>query len=170
MRSFAVGSLVLAVLTVGVMAGVYAAFAFAVMPGLARTADRTFVEAMQRINVAILNGWFLVCFLGGLVLPALALVLTLQAFPSGTPGRSAVPWVVAGLVLYAATLATTFIVNVPLNNALVAAGSPDAITDVGAVRAAFEARWVTFNIARAVAGSAAFGCLAWALHLAGRGA
>ena len=66
MRSFATGSLLLAVLTVGLMAGVYAAFAFAVMPGLARTADRTFVEAMQRINVAILNGWFLVCFLGGL--------------------------------------------------------------------------------------------------------
>ena len=81
MRSFATGSLLLAVLTVGMMAGVYAAFAFAVMPGLARAADRTFVEAMQRINVAILNGWFLICFLGGLVFSALALVLSLRAFP-----------------------------------------------------------------------------------------
>ena len=170
MRSLATGSMLLAVLTVGLMAGVYAAFAFAVMPGLARTADHTFVEAMQRINVAILNGWFLFCFLGGLVLSAVALGLSLRAFASGAPERAAVPWIVAGLVLYAVTLAITFIVNVPLNNALIAAGSPDASGDVGAIRTAFEARWVAFNTARAVVGTAAFACLAWGLHVAGHGA
>ncbi len=169
MGAFATGSLLLAVLTVGMMAGVYAAFAVAVMPGLAGAADRTFVEAMQRINVAILNGWFLICFLGGLGFSALALVLSLGAFPAGAAERSAVPWIVAGLVLYAATLAITFIVNVPLNNAIVAAGPPDTIRDIGAVRTAFEARWVAFNVGRAVAGTVAFGCLAWALHLAGGG-
>ena len=78
-----------------------------------------------------------------------------------------VPWIVAGLVLYAVTLAITFIVNVPLNNALIAAGSPDASGDVGAIRTAFEARWVAFNTARAVVGTAAFACLAWAMHLVG---
>jgi uncharacterized membrane protein len=169
MRTFAIGSLLLAVLTVGLMAGVYAAFAFAVMPGLARTADRTFVEAMQRINVAILNGWFLVCFLGGLVLSALALVLSVRAFPAGAPERSAVLWIVAGLVLYAVTLAITFVVNVPLNNALLSAGSPEAMGNAGAVRAAFEPRWVAFNIARAVVCTVGFACLAWALHVAGSG-
>jgi len=170
MRAFATGSLLIAVLTVGMMAGVYAAFAVAVMPGLAGAADRTFVEAMQRINVAILNGWFLICFLGGLVFSALALALSLGAFPSGAAERSAVPLMVAGLVLYTATLAITFIVNVPLNNALVAAGAPDAIRDIGAVRTAFETRWVVFNVARAVVGTVAFGSLACALYLAGGGA
>ena len=169
MKSFAIVSLLLATMTVGLMAGVYAAFAFSVLPGLGRSTDRTFVEAMQRINVAILNGWFLFCFLGGIVFAALALVLYLSAYPSGAPGRAAVVWIVAGLVLYAITLLITFIVNVPLNNALLAGGSPDAIGDLGAVRVAFEARWVTFNVARAVIGTAAFGSLCWALHQAGAG-
>ena len=91
-------------------------------------------------------------------------------FASGAPERTVVPWIVAGLILYALTLAITFIVNVPLNNALVAAGSPDASGDVGAIRTAFEARWVAFNTARAVVGTAAFACLAWGLHVAGHGA
>ena len=125
---------------------------------------------MQRINVAILNGWFLLCFLGGVAFTVLARVLGVRAFPAGTPVRAAVPWIVAGLALYAAALLITFVVNVPLNNALAAAGPPDAIGDVAAARAAFEVRWVTFNIARTVATTAAVGCLAWALRLSGRGA
>jgi uncharacterized membrane protein len=43
-----------------------------VMPGLRRTDDRTFVSAMQRINVAILNGWFMLSFFGALVVMAVA--------------------------------------------------------------------------------------------------
>lgn len=43
------------------------------------------------------------------------------------------------------------------------------IADLAAVRERFhEARWVRWNLARAVASTAAFGCLAWALVLHGR--
>ncbi|WP_373564207.1 MULTISPECIES: hypothetical protein [unclassified Streptomyces] len=52
-------ALFLAVLATGLMAGLFAAFAYAVMPGLGRSGDRTFVEAMRNINKTILNGWFL---------------------------------------------------------------------------------------------------------------
>jgi uncharacterized membrane protein len=58
---------------------------------------------------------------------------------------------------------------VPLNDAIKAAGDPDRIPDLAAVRERFnEARWVRWNLARAVATTAAFGCLAWALVLYGR--
>jgi uncharacterized membrane protein len=82
---------------------------------------------MQSINVAILNGWFFLGFLGALVLPAVAAVLHL-----GRGSRAALPWIVAGLVLYVVVLV------------------------------------VTWNVVRALASTAALGCLAWALVAGGR--
>jgi uncharacterized membrane protein len=71
-----------------------------------------------------------------------------------------------GASLVAATL--TMGLNVPLNNALAAAGDPDRIADLAAVREHFEAPWVRWSLARALTCTAAFGCLAWALLLHGR--
>jgi uncharacterized membrane protein len=41
------GSLIAATITTGLIAGLFFAFACAVMPGLHRTEDRTFVDAMR---------------------------------------------------------------------------------------------------------------------------
>jgi len=150
--------LLAATLTVGLMAGLYFAFIVAVMPGLARSDDRTFVVAMQRINVAIINGWFLLAFLGGLVFTALAAALHL-----GAADRRLLPWLVAAFILYAATIVLTRAVNIPLNNELMAAGDPAAIADFGAVRERFEATWVRWNLVRGVAAFASFACLCGAL-------
>lgn len=151
-----------ATITMGLMAGLFYAFACSVLPGLGRADDRTFIEAMQRINAAILNGWFALGFVGALGFTALAALLHLRA-----DGRRALPWIVAALLLYGVALALTFTVNVPRNNALAAAGPPDRIADVAVVRRSFEAAWMRANIARAVACTAGVGCLAWALALAG---
>jgi len=153
-------ALIAATITTGLAAGLFYSFSYAVMPGLARTGDRTFVESMQRINVAILNGWFAIAFGGALVFTVLAAALHLR--------RDGLGWIVAALVLYGAVLVITFTVNVPLNNQLDAAGAPDRIADLAAVRESFEARWVRWNVARAAASTAAFGCLTWALVLFGR--
>jgi uncharacterized membrane protein len=48
MTTWAIVTLMLALLTVGLMAGIFAAFSLSVMRGLARTSDATFVEAMWR--------------------------------------------------------------------------------------------------------------------------
>jgi uncharacterized membrane protein len=143
-------ALVAAVITNGLMAGLFAAYSYAVMPGLGRSDDRTFVEAMQQTNAAILNGWFGLCFGGAVLFAAAALLLHL--------GRPGVPWIAAGLVLYVAVLVVTFRVNVPLNDALAAAGP-----DLAAARAMFEGTWVRWNVVRAVLSTGAFGCLTWAL-------
>jgi len=160
---FRTGSLVAAALTTGLAAGLFSAYAYSVMPGLGRTDDRTFVMGMQRINVAILNAWFALCFVGALVFTVLAMALHLPG-----SGHSVLPWIVAALVLYVAVLAVTFAANVPLNNALDAAGDPDRMTDLAGVRQRFEAAWVRWNIVRTAASVAAFGCLLWALVLHGR--
>jgi uncharacterized membrane protein len=147
--------LVAAVITNGLMAGLFAAYSYAVMPGLGRAGDRTFVEAMQQTNAAILNGWFGICFGGAVVFAAVAVVLH--------RGRPGLGWIVAGLVLYVAVLVVTFAVNVPLNDALAAAGNADP----AGVRARFEGTWVRWNVVRAVLSTGAFGCLTWALATAG---
>jgi len=55
-------------------------------------------------------------------------------------------------------------VNVPLNDAIKAAGEPDRIPDLAAVRAAFhESRWATWNLVRTVTTVVAFGILVGAL-------
>jgi uncharacterized membrane protein len=159
--------LVAATLAMGLMAGLFFSYAVSVMPGLAKADDRTVVDAMQRINVAILNGWFGIAFGGALLLSALAAGLYLRA-DGGAGARGPLPWIVAGLVLYLLVLVITFAVNVPLNDALAAAGAPDRIADLAAVRHRFETRWVPWNVARAVVSAAGFGCLTWALALAGR--
>ncbi|MGW9428411.1 anthrone oxygenase family protein [Streptomyces decoyicus] len=184
MRVVQTATLLVATLGVGLMAGLFAAFAYAVMPGLRRSADRTFVEAMQNINRAIVNGWFLLPFLLPIPLLVLATVLAWNG-----PGRVALPWILAALVLYLAGFFVTGGVNVPLNNALDRAPTDDgpaALGDAGgsrghdgpadtadrpgalkAARAGFEGRWVTWNIVRALAHTVAFGLLAWALFLHG---
>jgi uncharacterized membrane protein len=60
-------------------------------------------------------------------------------------------------------------VHVPLNDEIKMAGDPDEIADLAAVRERFdEARWVRWNIIRALASTAALGCLTWALIQYGR--
>jgi uncharacterized membrane protein len=156
---WATTTLVAATITNGLMAGLFAAYSYAVMPGLGRTDDRTFVEAMQQTNAAIRGGWFGICFGGALLFAAAAAVLHL--------GRPGLPWIVAGLVLYAAVLVITFGVNVPLNDRLAAAGDPATLADPAAVRAAFEQTWVRWNVVRAVCSTAAFGALLGALVVGG---
>ncbi|MCL3819206.1 anthrone oxygenase family protein [Aeromicrobium wangtongii] len=140
-------SLVVATALVGLSAGLFAAFSYAVMPGLRRTDDATFVQSMRAINAAILNPVFLLVFVGAGVAALAAAILGWH-----TDAR---PWLVAGVILYAVgAFVVTGAVNVPLNDALE--------TGTGAaaqLRDAFEDRWVVFNHLRSVLTTAAFVCL-----------
>jgi uncharacterized membrane protein len=54
-------------------------------------------------------------------------------------------------------------VHVPLNNEIKAAGQPDQIPDLAAVRSRLESRWVRWNLVRTVLTLLAFGLLTWPL-------
>jgi uncharacterized membrane protein len=151
-------SLLGATLTMGLVTGAFVLYAHAIMPGLKKTDDRTFVTAFGSIDRAIINPWFMAGgFLGALVLTIAALFAHL--------GRDTLPWIVAALVLYAIAFVITIAVNVPLNDALKAATDPN----LAAVRERFnEARWAGWNLVRAVTSTAAFAALAWALVVYGR--
>jgi uncharacterized membrane protein len=162
LRVVQTAALLAATITTGLMAGLFAGFAYSVMPGLGRSSSRTLIEAMQNINKAIINGWFMLPFLGSAPLIVLAVVLAWRGY-----GRNALPWIIAALAVYLVAFVITSAVNVPLNNQLDKAGNPAHISDLAAIRNSFEHKWVTWNIVRALVHAAAFGCLAWALVLYG---
>jgi uncharacterized membrane protein len=163
-RSWQVATLLPATVTMGLVAGVFGDWAVTIMPGLHTTDDRTFVGAFQALERAIYNAPFMFAFMGALAFTGVAAVLYLRG-----SGRSPLPWVAVAFGLYLAAFVITMVVHIPLNDGLVAAGDPDRIADLAAVRDAFdETRWVTWHAVRTIATTAAFGCLAWALVLHGR--
>jgi uncharacterized membrane protein len=154
MDALRTAALLAATLTTAMMAGFFHAYSFSVMPGLRGAGDAVVVEVMQRINRAILNGWFALIFAGSGLFGAVA--VTLVAIDGET--AALVP-AAAGLVLYLAQLAITSRINIPLNNGLDAAGPTDPV----AARRAFEDPWVRWNHVRTVLCTLAAACWCWAL-------
>ncbi|MEV6512198.1 anthrone oxygenase family protein [Streptomyces sp. NPDC051642] len=142
-----------ATVAMGLIAGVFYVFACAIMPALARSDDRVFVEVMRNINDVIQNPVFFLSFMGALVLAG---VSAWQA--RGRPYRG---WVWAGLVAYASAFVVTVAFNIPLNDGLA------DTADVGVARERFEAAWVGWNVVRAVLSTVGVGCLVRGLVLYG---
>jgi uncharacterized membrane protein len=164
LRSWQVVTLLSATLTMGLTAGVFGDWAHTIMRGLHKTDDRTFVGAFQALDRAIMNPLFMLAFMGALVLSGIAAVLYLR-----DDDHSVLPWVAVAFGLYLAAVVITMAVHVPLNDDLKAAGDPDRVANLAAVRDAFhETRWVAWHIVRTIITTAAFVCLAWALVLHGR--
>ncbi|MFE5913557.1 DUF1772 domain-containing protein [Streptomyces wedmorensis] len=133
----------------GLLAGVWFAYVCSVMPALARSDDRVYVQVMRDINDVIQNPAFFAVFFGA---PLLAAVAAWQH----RAGRAR-PWTLAALVLAVAVFLVTSAANVPLNDALASAQDPTA------ARAAFAGPWVAWNAVRAVLTTAGFACLLRAL-------
>jgi uncharacterized membrane protein len=145
--------LVVAAVVAGLQAGTFFTWSTGVMPGLARVDDRTFVDAVQQMNIAIVNPVFIATFLGAPLLAGAAAVVA---------GPQARPWAIAATALAVGTLVISFAGNIPLNNALDAAGPVDRIRDLATVRADFETLWVRLNVGRCLTSAGALACLAMA--------
>lgn len=156
-------ALIAATLTTGLLAGVYYSYANSVMPALGQSDDRTMIAVMQKVNVVIVNPWFMLSFLGAPVVTIAAAALLL-----GKDARSVLWWVVAAAALNVVATVVTFALNIPLNDQLDAAGDPAQITDLAGVRGDFFDAWVRWNFLRMILHTAAFGVLTWALVLYGR--
>ncbi|MBB5870337.1 putative membrane protein [Allocatelliglobosispora scoriae] len=159
MTAFQTVVLIAATMTVGLAAGLFAAFAYSVMPGLDKAGDKTFTEAMQQINNALVNGWLVLIFVGGAVFTLLINALYLFG-----DGGDATPWLIAALVLYLVAVVVTYAVHVPLNKQITEDGGP---SERAAMRDRVEGPWAGWNVVRAVSSTAAFGCLIWATVLHG---
>ncbi len=135
----------------GLFAGFFGTYSFSVVRGLAIADDSTYVAAFQGINETIRNVEFALVFFGAL--PAILLALIANR------GRNGQVFRLAALVLVFATMAITFVGNVPLNNELAEANAFDAQAATAA-RAAFENTWNQLNLARTATSAIAFIALA----------
>ena len=144
----------LSAIAVGLTSGLYWAFTIAVMPGLRDNDDRAFISVMQAINQRIQNVWFLPVFMGSLLLPIAAAIALLAG-----DNDDAKRWGIASAILAAIPVLVTVGGNVPLNNALDAAGNVNALDDPAAVRRAFEGPWTRLNLWRTITSTAALATL-----------
>lgn len=141
--------LVAATIAGALQAGTYYIWAIAIIPGLARADDRTFVSVLRYLNRAIVNPAFVLTFLGAPALAVLGAVLV------EAPSR---PWTIAAAALAGATLIVTIAANIPLNERL------DRDTrDPASARAAFLSPWQWWNGLRAITSTGAVGLLAVAM-------
>lgn len=152
-----------ALVTIGLMAGLYYDWDVAVMPGLARLDDRTFVAAMQSFVVAIENPAFFLVSFGAFGFTAAAALLQHRRGQ-----RLAARWIAAAFALYVLGLLVTVAVHMPINYGLVDAGDPGRIADLAAARDDFGVPWRVANVARTVTCALALVCVGRALSLEGR--
>lgn len=163
MNTLRTAVLIGATLSTGMLAGLYYGWAISVMPGLNKAQPRAAVDALQQMNVAIVNPAFMLSFLGAPLLSAVAV-----AFVAGREQQSALWWVLAAAVLNLAALISTFVFNIPLNNRIDQAGDPAALADPARVWDDFATPWMVWHWVRTVACTVAFGFLGWALVLVGK--
>jgi len=126
---------IVAALSLGVMTGFFFAFSNPTMMGFKAVDAATYIAAMQAINVAVRNLPFFIAFAAPLPLALLAALL----------GRPRWPWLGAFLC-YAAAVAVTRAVNIPINDAMALWDPAAAPADWAAIRD----RWTDANHLRGV--------------------
>lgn len=139
----------------GVMAGLLFAFSNVMMRALAQLPPPTGLEAMQRINVAIVNPLFLTIFLGTALVSAVIAAITAVVPDQG--------WLFGASLAYLfGVFGVTMARNVPLNNALAATPGADAATRWPAYVTVWQ-RWNHLRTVAAIGATVAFaiGLLDW---------
>jgi len=130
----------------GLMAGVFFAFSTFIMNALERLPPAQGIVAMQSINVAAINAWFMGLFLGTSILCSLSAVSGLRHLDE--PGAGFL--VVGGLLYLIGAFGVTMAFNVPRNDALAAVRSESPEAGIFWVR--YVSEWTAWNHVR---GSAA---------------
>ena len=137
----------------GLMAGFFFAFSICVMKALGAIPLAHGISAMQSINVAVINPWFLTPYFGMAVLSVLLSIASVLRWHE--PG--AVYVVAGGLLYFLGTFLVTMLFNVPRNNALAAVAATSA--EGAALWADYLIAWTKWNHLRtiaALAGAASF--------------
>lgn len=143
-----------AVIIAGLIAGLFFGWLVSVIPGLGKTADRTYIETMQSINVAIVNPFFVIPFM---ITPVVLAGSAIAEYRAGNQRRS---WFlgVAAATYVVGVLGVTVGGNVPLNDAL--DGFDLSASDDGAAavrRTTYEDPWNRWHLGRTIASVLAFG-------------
>ena len=149
----------LSLLGCALIAGAFFAFSTFVMKALGNLPPAQGIAAMQSINVAVINPWFLTPFLGTAVL---ALIMAIASWLRWHDPRAPY-WLAGGLLYLVGTFLVTGLCNVPRNNALaaVAPSSPEGAR----LWTAYLSAWTAWNHVRTIASLVAAAAFTIALRL-----
>lgn len=142
-------ALAVAVITTGLIAGLFFGYQVSVIPAFKTLSDANYIAAMQAINIAIpQDPFFEFSFLGAAVFLPVAAYLH-----RSTSGSRRFPLLIGATLLYIiGTLGVTMVANVPLNDALAALSLSSLTPQQAAIaRAAFQDPWNTWHLIRTVA-------------------
>lgn len=147
----------LAALGSGLIAGVFFAFSSFVMKALSRLPAPGGIAAMQSINVAVINPWFMAAFLG--TAAACFVLVVSSVLRWHEPGAG---WRLAGAALYLiGCFLVTLACNVPRNDALAATAPADP--ESARLWTGYVAGWTAWNHVRTAASLAAAAAFVLAL-------
>ena len=142
----------------GIVGGFFYAFSVCVMRALGDLPPAHGIAAMQRINVVVINPWFMTAFLGSAVV-CIAVAVSALLRDTGSAALA----VGAALLYVLGSFVETMVFNVPRNNALMRADpkSPEGER----VWADYLVTWTRWNHVRTVASIAAAALLTIDLYL-----
>jgi len=141
----------------GIVGGVFFAFSVFVMKALTQLPGKQGIDAMQRINVTVLNPMFLAVFVGTGVLAAICIFAGF--YPQGAPRTTLL--VLAGVFYLVGSFGVTVAFNVPRNERLARMGFESE--EAASYWPVYAREWLLWNHVRTVASIAAAGCAAAAL-------
>ena len=151
------GLTVAAALGSALVSGLFFAFSVFVMKALGRISTDKGMAAMQSINVAVLNPFFLGAFFGTALICCILIYLGIAAPMSGDTA-----WLFAGAGLYlVCTILVTVFANVPMNKAL--EPLDPATPDGERYWRRYLSVWTLWNHVRTVGSFAAAACFIFAL-------
>ena len=102
----------IAILQVGLTAGLLFIFSIAVNPGLARLSEEEYYRAMKLINQVIINPIFLLVFIGPTI------TMPLLTYMSRNDSNMFIFTLITTIVYFLGVILITIFKNVPLNNKL----------------------------------------------------
>lgn len=133
----------------GLLAGLYFAYSTSVIPAFTHLSDQSYVDAFQRINVAIENPVFFLVFTA-------APVALIWSAISHYRKKDMLPALAAGIFIVG-SLGVTMMGNVPLNDKLAETDLATATAQqISAARDAFEGPWNGLHAVRTVASVVSF--------------
>jgi uncharacterized membrane protein len=137
----------------GLIAGLLFSYSCSVNLGLKSLIDNEYLKAMQSINIAIQNPYFLISFIGLVfILPITTVIIYKQQI-----NASFYLMLSATLIYIVGVFGVTLFCNVPLNEQLAKFNISTATTnEILKMRQLFETSWNSYHMARTISAIVSF--------------
>jgi len=142
-----------AIITTALSAGLLYGWTISIIPGLRNISAKSYLEAMQSINRAIINPGFFSIFFGSLIL------LILSTYFQYVVKVDLAFWLIAGgaICYFTGTIAVTILGNVPMNDALDLVDiNTLSAEELETTRLSYEGKWNQLNLVRTIFSILAF--------------